>query len=86
MTESHFKVTYSITDDYFGKLIPSQFSIYYEDLEDDMDDEDLSNFFYESLDNHFKQRVWAESDDLNAFIEWARQKLSTHIEENYGND
>jgi hypothetical protein len=77
MADSRFKVNYSAADGYVGKARPLYFSISAGELEEDMDDEDLVDLFEDSMQAHFEQSVHPESSDRDAFIEWARQQLSS---------
>ena len=82
-----FKATYQAADGYVGGARPLYFRIQAEDLEEDMDDEDLTELFHESMQDHFESTVSPESSDCDAFVTWARQQLDSRIsEENYDRD
>lgn len=68
-----FKVKYQAADGYVGKERPLYFSINSSEIEDDMDDEALSELYYEMVQNDFEQKVCAEGENLEEFLEWARQ-------------
>lgn len=76
MAQEYYKATYQAADGYVGHARPLYFRIRAEDLEEDMDDEDLAELFYESMQDHFEQVVSPESSDCDAFIAWARQVLN----------
>ena len=79
-----FKATYQAADGYVGGARPLYFSIRAEDIQEDMDDNDLAEFFYESMQDHFEANVSPESSDCDAFVAWARQQLDSRIsEENF---
>lgn len=75
MTDSKFKAAYQVADGYVGKARPRYFSISASDLEEDMSDEDLVNFFEEGMQDDFECNVFPEECNRNEFIEWARQQL-----------
>ena len=68
-----FKVKYQAADGYVGKDRPLYFSIDSSEIEDGMDDEDLSELYYDMVENDFAQKVSAEGENLDEFFEWVRQ-------------
>lgn len=71
MTEK-FKVKYQAADGYVGKERPLYFHIDSSEVEDDMGDEELSELYYDMVQNDFEQKVSAEGENLDEFLEWAR--------------
>jgi hypothetical protein len=66
-----------VADGYVGKERPHYFSIDASNLEEDMDDSDLRELFEDSMQGHFEQNVFPESENKEAFVEWARSQLSS---------
>lgn len=77
MTDSKFKAAYQVADGYVGKARPRYFSIFACDLEEDMSDEDLVNFFEEGMQDDFECNVFPEEYNRDEFIDWARQELNS---------
>lgn len=67
-----FKVTFQAEDGYAGGSRPLRFSIDADDLNEDMSDDELEDFFYERMDEAFRERVTPVSSDLDEFIAWAK--------------
>ena len=81
-----FKATYQAADGYVGSARPLYFFIRAEDLDEDMDDADLAEFFYQSMQDDFETKVSPKSSDSDAFVAWARQQLNSRISEENFND
>lgn len=77
MADSKFNAVYHVADGYVGKERPKYFSIHACDLEEDMSDEDLVNFFEEGMQDHFELNVFPEEHNRDEFIDWARQQLAS---------
>jgi hypothetical protein len=78
---NYYKATYEVADGYVGKARPLHFRIRAEDLEEDMDDSDLTDLFYTSMQDHFEANVSPESSDYDAFVVWAHQELGNRTDE-----
>lgn len=70
-----FRVTWEADDGYAGGSAPQRFSISADDVPDDMDDEELRKWFWESVQEDFEQRVSAISQDEDEFVAWAKEVL-----------
>ena len=49
------------------------FDIYSSEILDDMSDEELSSLYYDMVQGDFEQKVTAEAENLDEFLEWARK-------------
>ena len=70
---SKFTVKYQAADGYVGGKRPLSFDIYSSEILDDMSDEELSNLYYDMVQGDFEQKVTAEAENLDEFLEWARK-------------
>ena len=66
-----FKVKYQVHDGYVGKSRPLYFYISESDIEDDMDDSDITGLFDEMVNNDFENRIFPEGENIAEFMEWA---------------
>jgi hypothetical protein len=71
---SSFKCKYEIDDGYVGNR-PKYFSINVNELYDDMDEDDLSEYFDESMQNDFEQSVFPYGKNKEEFIKWALERI-----------
>ena len=70
-----FEAQYEVYDGYAGPARPKNFKIYAEDLDEDMSDGSLEQFYYEAVDEHFRDHIYPEAEKVEEFVEWARKKL-----------
>ena len=71
MTEK-FRVKYHVADGYVGKDRPLYFYIDPSEVEDDMEDSELSELYHDQIQDEFEQKVFAEGENLEDFLVWAR--------------
>ena len=76
-----FNATYGVDDGYAGGSRPQHFTIHADDLDDDMTDEELQNFFHESMQEHFEQTVSPYAKNSDDFVAWAREQLEERGDE-----
>jgi hypothetical protein len=70
--DSSFTVKWQAYDGYAGRARPQSFVVDPGEIEEDMDDDALEELFYELLSDDFREKVSAESPDVDAFVDWAR--------------
>ena len=75
-----FEGTYQVEDGYIGNR-PHHFTIYEGDVEEDMDELDLSNLFWRSIQDHFENNLYPSSRDEEAFMAWAKDVITARREE-----
>ena len=71
-----FEAQYVVEDGYAGPARPKYFQVYAGDLEDDMSEEELKDFYYGMVDEHFKENIYPSAEKVEHFVEWAREKLN----------
>lgn len=76
MTEKTFRARYQVADGYAGGSRPQHFKISADDLEDDMDDESLEIFYEQSVQDDFEQKIYPDSERVDEFIAWAKERLA----------
>jgi hypothetical protein len=73
---STFKGRYTVADGYVNQNgRPHHFKINASDLEDDMTDDQLREFYEETACDHFAENITCEPDYADNFVEWARERL-----------
>ena len=70
-----FEAQYQVEDGYAGPARPKYFEIRPEDLDEDMTQEDLEEFYLQSVEDHFKENIYPAAEKVEQFVEWARNKL-----------
>ena len=76
MTEK-FRARYQAQDGYVGGDRPQHFNIDASDLEEDMTDADIEEFYHEAIQDHFEQHVSPGAERVVEFIAWAKAQLSS---------
>lgn len=76
MTDKKFKARYQVADGYAGGSRPQHFTIHAGDLEDDMDDAALQSFYEQSVQDDFEQKIYPDSERMDEFIAWAKERLA----------
>ncbi len=71
----YFSGEYEINDGYAGGSRPQHFRVDAHDLDDEMSDEELEDFYYEAAYEHFKQNIDVTVTDAGEFVEWAKEQL-----------
>ena len=73
---SKFDVTYENDDGYSGGGRPHHTEIFADDLYQGMTDEDISDFFFDQIEEDFKaNHLNLYSHQEKEFVEWAREKI-----------
>jgi hypothetical protein len=68
-----FEVTWEADDGYAGGSAPHRFTISADDIEGDMTDAEIREWFWEAVQEDFNQRVSPTSEDENAFFVWVKK-------------
>jgi hypothetical protein len=76
MSDDKFEVTWEADDGYTGGSRPQTFDIDAFELDDCESVADLRRIFWDCVQADFERRVNAVSEDEDAFIEWAKQKIA----------
>lgn len=79
-----FEAQYQVEDGYAGSARPKYFNIRPEDLDEDMTDEDLEEFYLQSVEDHFKDHIYPCAEKVEQFVEWARKKLKEQASSEVG--
>ena len=74
--DEKFEARYQAQDGYAGGDRPIHFKIDALDLEEGMDDEALREFYFDSVQGHFEQRVTPGPERVDEFVAWAKEQLS----------
>lgn len=69
-----FEVVYSINDGYVGYR-PKKFRIDLDELDPDMSPEELEEYYTESMEEHFRTKVYPEAQNKEQFMTWAQEQL-----------
>ena len=80
MSTEKFKGRYQVADGYAGGSRPQYFPIHADDLEDDMDDAELSDFYAELAEDHMREMIMADCELVAEFVEWAKAQLAARKE------
>lgn len=72
---SEFICNYEVDDGYVEKSISQSFSIEYWQLEDDMDESDLSDLFDECMKRDFEELISPYEKNKEDFIKWAKKQI-----------
>lgn len=72
-----FTGQYVIDDGYVGGDRPQHFSIDASELDDEMTDDELINFYEETAEECFRQRIGIYTRRRNEFVAWARGALNS---------
>ena len=80
MSTEKFKGRYQVADGYAGGSRPQYFSIQAGDLEGDMEDAELEDFYAEAAEDHMRERITAECERVAEFVEWAKAQLAARKE------
>lgn len=75
MTEK-FQARYQVHDGYAGGARPKHFTISADDLEDDMTEEQLVEFYESSVQDHYDEHVFPGAERVDEFVAWARAQLA----------
>ena len=75
-----FKARYQVNDGYSGKSRPQHFEIDSSCIEDDMDDEQLINLYYESIQQHYDEHISPGAERIDEFVAWARDNINKRNE------
>jgi hypothetical protein len=76
-----FSGQYVVDDGYVGGDRPQYFSVDAYELDDDMTDEELANFYEETAEECFRQKISISIRKRDAFVEWARAVLAARDKE-----
>lgn len=71
-----FKARYQVQDGYAGGARPQHFIIGADDLNDDMTDEQLMEFYESSVQDHYNEKVSPGAERIDEFVAWARTQLA----------
>ena len=71
-----FKARYQVQDGYSGGARPQYFSIRAVDLDDEMTDEELVEFYEGAVQEHFEQNISPGIELVDEFLSWARDHLA----------
>lgn len=71
-----FKGKYTVADGYAGGARPQYFTVDADDLVDEMSDSQLIEFYEETMQQAFEERIHPESDRVDEFVAWAREQLA----------
>jgi hypothetical protein len=77
MSKDKFTAKYEVDDGYAGGSRPQSFTIREGDydFEPSMTDAQLSDLFYEMVDEEMRQKITACNVNVNEFIAWARSTV-----------
>ena len=82
MDREKFQGKYEVSDGYVGGSRPKYFSVFADDLEDDMTDDALENLYEESAYEHFLGNVNCDTYRKDEFIAWAKEVIKNRGNEN----
>lgn len=71
-----FQGRYQVQDGYAGGSRPQHVSIFSDDLEEDMTDDELVEFYENEIQNHFYERISPGAERVDEFVAWARDQLA----------
>ena len=79
MKEERFTATYYVDDGYLGRDRPRTFPIRASEIEEDMDDTDLREMYFSSMEYDFQHAIYPTPDrgSLDKFMEWARGVINS---------
>ena len=80
MSAEKFKGRYQVGDGYAGGARPQYFTIQAGDLEDDMGDTELADFYEVAAEDHMHERITASCERVAEFVEWAKAQLAARKE------
>ena len=70
-----FQGRYQVQDGYAGGARPKYVGINASELNDDMTDDDLVDFYHDAIDQHFAENVTPGAERVDEFVSWAREQL-----------
>lgn len=70
--KNQFRVKYKAADGYVGKDRPLFFNVDSQDVEDCMDDEEVTDLYLDMIQDDFEKKVFAEGENIDEFLVWAR--------------
>lgn len=72
---STFEARYQVDDGYAGNARPKHFKIDAAELEEDMDADELADFYDECVYAHFQENVHPSRERFEEFVAWAQEQL-----------
>lgn len=75
MDKNIFTIIYEIDDGYYNTKKPFKFYLNSCELEDDMDDKRLENFYHEAIQTNFEENIFPHGINLEKFKEWAKDRI-----------
>jgi hypothetical protein len=75
--ENHIEVTWEIEDGYCGGARPQSSDLSFEDFEEDMSYEEITDRVWELVEEDFKQSISFDIDNLDDLV----HKIQEHLEE-----
>lgn len=81
MSNEKFEARYQVADGYAGGAHPQYFKISADELESDMTDDDLEQFYEDAVSEDFQRRISPNSERVDAFIAWAREQIAKREQE-----
>jgi hypothetical protein len=76
MSTENFKAKYYVADGYVGGDRPHTFNISERDFEDNADEAYLREFYQESVQADFEQRLFPEAELEDEFVKWAQARIA----------
>lgn len=81
--KEEFGVRWQIEDGYIGGSRPQYFNISERELAEDMEESELRLLFRDNLKIEFEYNVHPVTDDEDAFVEWAKERIEKMRLEEY---
>lgn len=74
MERLKFRATYEVSDGYVGPSAPHHVTICADDLdlEGDESDQEIKDFFWAEIRNHFDEHITPVSKQEDEFVEWVK--------------
>lgn len=71
-----FQGRYQVQDGYAGGARPKYVTICADDLEEDMTDDELVEFYEDEIQRHYEENVSPGAERVDEFVSWAREQLA----------
>jgi hypothetical protein len=76
MSKEKFEARYKVEDGYAGGARPQYFKISADELDDEMTDEQLIEFYEDAVQADFEERISPGAERVDEFVAWAREQLA----------
>ena len=78
LSENTFEAQYQVEDGYVTGGRPQRFQIHAEEIEDDMTDEALEDFYASEVTRNFNdsEKIYPVPEKANQFVTWAKAQIA----------